>query len=70
VRVSGDDSETWPVAIAVEAGPATYSYLAPLPGGRVELLDERGRSAHIRFTVLPIPWPGGPRDDRAPGHGP
>jgi sialidase-1 len=58
VRVSGDGGKTWPVAILVEAGPAAYSCLAPLPGGRVGLLYERGESARITFTVLPIPQPG------------
>jgi sialidase-1 len=57
VRVSGDGGKTWPVAVPVEAGPAAYSCLAPLPGGRVGLLYERGKSAHITFTVLPVPSP-------------
>ena len=58
VRVSGDGGKTWPVTIPVDAGPAAYSCLAPLPEGRVGLLYERGKSAQITFTVLPIPWPG------------
>ena len=58
VRVSGDGGKTWPVTIPVEPGPAAYSCLAPLSGGRVGLLYERGKSAQITFTVLPIPQPG------------
>jgi sialidase-1 len=55
VRVSGDGGKTWPVAVPVEEGSAAYSCLAPLPGDRVGLLYERGKSAHITFTVLPVP---------------
>src|SRR5262249_38890676 len=63
VRVSGDEGKTWPVTIPVEAGPAAYSCLAPLPGSRVGLLYERAKSAHLTFTVLPVAWPGEIRDD-------
>jgi sialidase-1 len=58
VRISGDGGRTWHWTIPVEAGPAAYSCLAPLPEGRVGLLYERGKSAQITFTVLPIPRPG------------
>jgi sialidase-1 len=57
VRVSGDDGKTWPVTIPVDAGPSAYSCLAPLADGRVGLLYERGKSARITFTIVPIPWP-------------
>jgi sialidase-1 len=70
VRVSGDEGKTWPVTIPVEAGLAAYSCLAPLPGGRVGLLYERGKPARITFTVLPVAWPGEIRDDQAAGHRP
>jgi sialidase-1 len=70
VRVSGDEGKTWPVTIPVESGPAAYSCLAPLPGGRVGLLYERGKSAHITFKVLPVAWPGEIRDDPPAGRGP
>jgi sialidase-1 len=65
VRASGDDGKTWPVAIPVDEGPSGYSCLAPLPDARVGLLYELGNSAHLTFTILPIPWPGSPRDDRS-----
>jgi sialidase-1 len=59
VRVSDDGGKNWPIAIPVEAGPAAYSCLAPLDEGRVGLLYERGKSAHITFTVLQVSPPGG-----------
>ena len=70
VRVSGDGGRTWPVTVPVEAGPSAYSCLAPLSGNRVGLLYERGKSAHITFTVLPIAWPEENRDDRTSGRRP
>jgi sialidase-1 len=70
VRVSGDGGKTWPVTIPVEAGTAAYSCLAPLPGHRVGLLYERGKPAHITFTVLPVAWPGEPRADVLSGRKP
>ncbi|MFO0952350.1 MAG: sialidase family protein [Isosphaeraceae bacterium] len=57
LRMSGDGGKTWPVKVAVEPGASAYSCLAPLPGGRVGLLFERGRSTHITFTVLPVEFP-------------
>jgi sialidase-1 len=58
VRLSGDNGKSWPVAILVDAGPSAYSCLAPLAAGRVGLLYERGKSARITFTIVPIPWSG------------
>jgi sialidase-1 len=66
VRVSGDSGKTWPVTIPVQPGPSAYSCLAPLPDGRIGLLYERGKSAQITFTVLPIPWPGVTRIEVGP----
>jgi sialidase-1 len=63
VRVSGDGGKTWPATIPVEAGTSAYSCLAPLPGGRVGLLYERGKPTHITFTVLPVASPGEPFTD-------
>ena len=45
------------MTIPVDAGPSAYSCLAPLADGRVGLLYERGKSARITFTIVPIPWP-------------
>ena len=67
VRVSRDGGRTWPDHILVDPGPAAYSCLAPLPGGRVGLLYERGKSAHIRFTTIPIAPTEG---DQTPGREP
>jgi sialidase-1 len=66
VRVSVDGGRTWPVTIPVDAGPAAYSCLTPLPEGRVGLLYEREMSAQITFTVIPIPWPGVTRVSEGP----
>jgi sialidase-1 len=60
VRVSDDGGKSWPVSLTVEEGPAAYSCLAPLPDGRVGLLYERGKPAHITFTALTLPEPGTP----------
>lgn len=60
LRISEDGGKTWPVTISVDAGPTAYSCLAPLRDGRVGLLYERGKSAHITFTALTVPGPGGP----------
>jgi sialidase-1 len=67
VRVSRDGGRTWPDHILVDPGPAAYSCLAPLSGGRVGLLYERGKSAHITFTTIPIAQTEG---DPAPGREP
>ncbi|WP_435009121.1 sialidase family protein [Tundrisphaera lichenicola] len=58
VRVSGDGGRTWPVTLPIDPGSAAYSCLAPLSHGRVGLLYEAGKSEKIKFTELPIPWPG------------
>jgi sialidase-1 len=52
VRVSRDGGVSWPVTIPVDEGPSAYSCLAPLPGGDVGLLYERGNHAGITFTVI------------------
>jgi sialidase-1 len=57
VRLSGDDGRSWPVTIPVDAGPSAYSCLAPLAARRVALLYERGKSASITFTIVPIRSP-------------
>jgi sialidase-1 len=51
VRLSYDEGATWPVAKVLHAGPAAYSALAVLPGGRIGCLYERGaKSAYERVT--------------------
>lgn len=42
VRLSPDGGRTWPLARRIHAGPAAYSSLAALKGGRIGLLYERG----------------------------
>ena len=42
VRVSKDDSKTWPIAKQVYAGPSAYSCLAVLPNGDIGCFYEAG----------------------------
>jgi len=56
VRASFDEGQTWPIAIPVWEGPSAYSCLAPLDGGDVGLLFERGEQhPYERITFATIP---------------
>ncbi len=57
IRGSRDDGRTWPAAVVLHAGPAAYSCLAPLPGGGVGCLYERGEKSpyeEIVFSTVPL----------------
>jgi sialidase-1 len=60
VRVSRDGGRTWPVALAVDPGPAAYSCLARLPSGRIGLLYERGDYRFLTFTEVSLDEPRAP----------
>jgi sialidase-1 len=58
VRISRDEGKTWPIAKLVYAGPAAYSSLVELRGGRIGLLYERGeKNAYERITFLAFETP-------------
>ena len=45
VKLSYDDTKTWPVSKSIEPGPSAYSDLAALPDGTMLCFYERGRNA-------------------------
>jgi sialidase-1 len=52
VRASTDEGHTWPTSRVLHEGPAAYSSLAALRGGRVACLYERGdQSAYETITL-------------------
>ena len=52
LRVSTDEGRTFPHERLVAAGPAAYSDLEQLPGGRLALLWERDNYGFITFVAL------------------
>ena len=52
VRASFDDGETWPVKLALHAGPSAYSDLAVLADGTAMCLYERGEEHPYEAIVL------------------
>ena len=59
VKVSRDEGKTWPVERVVHEGPAAYSSLAAMRGGRVGLLYERGEKRPyelITFARFELGW--------------
>jgi sialidase-1 len=52
VRMSYDEGRTWPVHRVLWAGPAAYSSLAILPGGRIVCLFEAGDQQPYERMVL------------------
>lgn len=52
-----DDGKSWPVAVALEPGPAGYSTLATLANGDVGILYERGRYQYITVARFTPQWP-------------
>ncbi len=59
VRLSPDGGRTWPVAKVIHEGPAAYSSLCALPGGRAGLLYERGETGpyeRITFARFYLSW--------------
>jgi sialidase-1 len=59
VRLSRDGGRTWPMAKVLHEGPAAYSCLAPLPGGRIGCLYERGDKhpyETITFAQFSLAW--------------
>jgi sialidase-1 len=59
VRVSDDDGRTWPRERLLYDGPAAYSCLAVLPGGRIGCFYERGvknYSETITLARFPLEW--------------
>jgi hypothetical protein len=69
VRVSGDGGKTWPVIIPVEAGPAAYSCLAPLPGARSACSTNAGSRTISRSRGFRWCGPGRSGTTRLPGAG-
>lgn len=52
VRLSCDEARTWPVSRVLWEGPAAYSCLCALPGGRIGCLYERGdQTPYERITL-------------------
>ena len=62
LKMSCDDGQTWSVRRTIVPGPAAYSTLTPLGGGRFGLLyeaaDDSGRVTAIRFVALDRTWLG------------
>lgn len=58
VRMSCDDGGTWPIARAIERGPAAYSTIVPLGNDEFGVLYERGDVEHITFLRFNIAWLG------------
>jgi len=59
VRMSYDESQTWPIAKTLHQGPAAYSCLAVLPEKTVGCLYERGEKhayEKITFAVFNLEW--------------
>jgi hypothetical protein len=59
VRVSFDDSKSWPVAKPIYRGLSGYSSLAKLSGGMVGLLFENGTTTYmdkISFAKFSLDW--------------
>ncbi|MGY1740291.1 MULTISPECIES: sialidase family protein [unclassified Blastococcus] len=54
VRLSRDGGRTWPAALAVTTGPAGYSTMVRLPGGRFGLLYESGEPDGLVFTTFSL----------------
>jgi sialidase-1 len=54
VRLSRDESKTWPASLVVEPGSAAYSCLARLPDGRVGILYERENYGDITFAAFEV----------------
>ncbi|MBI1369539.1 MAG: exo-alpha-sialidase [Planctomycetes bacterium] len=60
IRASFDDGGTWPVSKLIQPGPAAYSCLVALPGGRVGCLYEAGGYKRIVFASFDLDWLTGP----------
>jgi sialidase-1 len=59
LRVSRDDTITWPVSKVLYPGPSAYSCLTALPGGDIACLYECGQTnpyQKIIFARFPISW--------------
>ncbi|MBM3739894.1 MAG: exo-alpha-sialidase [Acidobacteria bacterium] len=59
VRFSADEARTWSSGAVLHAGPAAYSALGVLKGGRIGCLYERGeKSSYDRITLatFPLTW--------------
>ena len=52
VRLSRDEGKTWKSSRVIHDGPAAYSSLTPLPGGRIGCLYERGSAKPYEMIVL------------------
>ena len=69
VRLSRDEGESWPVSRVLHGGPAAYSCLTALPGGRVGCLYEGGAKSpyeEIRFAGFSLEWLGGGKHPATP----
>lgn len=61
VRGSSDEGATWTAGRVLHEGPAAYSCLAALPGGRVGCLYEAGEAhpyERLVFARFPLEWLG------------
>jgi len=59
IRMSEDETETWPHARVLHAGPAAYSDLVVLADGTIGCLYERGEESpyeEIVFARFPLAW--------------
>lgn len=59
VRVSKDEARSWAASRVLHEGPAAYSALAVLKGGRIGCLYERGEKTaydRITFAHFPLRW--------------
>lgn len=59
IRMSDDEGMTWSSARVLQAGPAAYSSLAPLPDGSIGCLYERGERSpyeRVRFAIFSPEW--------------
>ena len=54
ISVSKDGGRTWPKHTLVEAGPAAYSDIVVMKGGRLGIVWERGNDGGIFFMAMPI----------------
>jgi hypothetical protein len=66
IRLSTDEAKTWPVAKAVNEGPAAYSCLTVMPDGTIGVLYETGEKEayeKIAFARFNLEWLTEGKDD-------
>jgi sialidase-1 len=54
IRISEDEGKTWSASKLLYAGPAAYSGIVALPGGKVGVIFERDDYRHISFATFTL----------------